>query len=282
MLRPAARAALWMGGALLSFSAMAIGGRELSTELNTFQILFFRSAVGLLIVGALLARFGARHARSSQLRLHVLRNTAHFVGQFGWFYGIALLPLAQVFAIEFTIPIWTLLLAAVFLGERLTRARVAAVAFGFVGMLVILRPGVVPLDAASLVVLISALGYGVSYVATKRLTATDSPLTVIFYMTLIQLPLALVPSLPGWSWPSAPLWPWIAVVGVTALSAHFCIARALRLADAMVVVPMDFLRLPLIAVIGYLMYLEPLDPWVMVGAAIMVAGQLLNLRAERR
>ncbi len=275
-------AAFWMGGTLLSFSAMAVGGRELSAELNTFQILFFRSLVGLAVVIALAARSGWAPMRTRRPGWHVLRNVAHFGGQFGWFYGLALIPLAQVFAIEFTIPIWTLVLATVFLRERLTGARVASVALGFAGMLVILRPGLEGFSPAALAVLAGALGYAISYIFTKKLIATDAPLAVLFWMTLVQLPLGFVPALASWVWPSVHLWPWLVVVGVTALTAHYCLSRALALADAMVVVPMDFLRLPLIAVIGALAYGEPLEWAVFAGAAIMVAGNLLNLRAERR
>lgn len=276
------RAALWMLGALLSFAAMAIGGRELSAELGTFEILCLRSIVGLAVVSALLARGGFAPLRTHRFGLHCVRNLAHFGGQFGWFYGLALIPLAQVFAIEFTIPIWTLVLATLFLHERLTRARMLSVALGFAGMLVILRPGLDGFSPAALAVLGGAIGYAISYVFTKKLIATDAPLAVLFWMTLVQLPLGLAPSLAAWVWPSAHLWPWLLVVGVTALSAHYCLSRALALADAMVVVPMDFLRLPLIAVVGALFYGERLEWAVFAGAAIMVAGNLVNLRAERR
>lgn len=189
-------AALWMLGALASFAAMAVGGRELSVELGTFEILFLRSMVGLLALIALLAAHGgAAQLRTRRLGLHLVRNLAHFGGQYGWFLGLAL--------------------------------------------------------------------------------------AIVFYMTVMQLPMGLVPALPDWHWPSTALWPWVIVVGLAALVAHYCIARAMMLADAMVVVPMDFLRLPLIAVVGALFYAEPLDPWVFAGAALMVAGNLLNLRAGR-
>ncbi|UCE32320.1 MAG: DMT family transporter [Burkholderiales bacterium] len=279
---PTLVAAFWMVGTLSSFALMAVGGRELSAELNTFQILFFRSVVGLVLISALLTRRGWAQVATRRPGMHVLRNVAHYVGQFGWFYGIALLPLAQVFAIEFTIPIWTMILAALFLGERMTAVRVAAVALGIAGTLIILRPGIVPFTLASAAVLMAAFGYAVSYIFTKKLVPTDAPLAILFYMALVQLPLGLVPSLFDWATPSPALWPWLLVVGVTALSAHFCIAKAMSLADAMVVVPIDFLRLPLIALVGFAVYAEPLDPLVFVGAVVMLAGNLINLRAEHR
>lgn len=279
---PVLRSTLWMMGALVSFMAMAVSGRELSSELSTFQILFFRSLVGLAVVAALLSHQGWHHIRSRQPWLQLIRNLAHYGGQYGWFYGIALIPLAEVFAIEFTVPIWTAILAALLLGERLTAPRLVAVGFGIVGMLIILRPGLSVVHPASLVVLAGALGYAISHTLTRKLTRTDTPLAVLFYMTTIQLPLGLLASLKDWAIPSPDLWPWLLVVGVTALSAHYCLTRALALSDAMVVVPMDFLRVPLIALVGFLAYGEALDWLVLGGALVMLMGNLINIQAERR
>ena len=279
---PAIRAAFWMSGALVSFMAMAIAGRQLSAELTTFQVLFFRSLVGLAVVTALLQRAGWAHVKTHAIGTHLLRNIAHFGGQYGWFYGIALIPLTEVFAIEFTVPIWTALMATFLLHERMTGARALAVALGFVGVLVILRPGVTAISPAALAVLGSAFCYAISHVFTKRLSSTQTPLTILFYMTVIQLPLGLLPALTRWVWPSAASWPWILVVATTALSAHYCLTRAFQLADASVVIPLDFLRLPLIAVVGFFAYGEPLDIWVLFGALIVCAGTLLNLKSASR
>jgi drug/metabolite transporter (DMT)-like permease len=276
---PVIRAALWMSGALVSFTAMAIAGRQLSAELTTFQILFFRSFVGLIVVIALLQRSGWARVKTRVFGTHLLRNVAHFGGQYGWFYGIAFIPLSEVFAIEFTIPIWTAILATLFLGERMNRLRVLAVALGFVGILVILRPGIAVVSVPALAVLCGALCYAISHVFTKRLSGTESPLTILFYMTVIQLPLGLVPALPHWVWPSAALWPWVGIVAVTALSAHYCLTRGFQLADATVVIPMDFLRLPLIAVVGFLFYGETVKIGVLVGALIVFAATWLNLKS---
>jgi drug/metabolite transporter (DMT)-like permease len=275
-------AALWMSGTLLSFMAMAIGGRQLSKELTTFQILFFRSIIGLLIVCFLLWRGNWRQIYTRHFKIHALRNIAHFGGQFGWFYGIAFIPLAEVFALEFTVPVWTAVLATVLLGEQLTRARITAIAFGVLGVILILRPGSAVVNPASLAVLGSALGYATSHTLTRRLAQVDTPLTILFYMTLIQLPLGFVTSIFDWNTPSLSMLPWIVVVGVTALSGHYCMARALALADAIVVVPMDFLRLPLIAAVGFAVYGEPLDWLVLAGGSVMFAGNIVNIRAEKK
>jgi len=279
---PVIRAALWMSGALVSFSAMAISGRQLSAELTTFQILFFRSVGGLALLAVLLQRSGWAQVRTQVFGTHLLRNVTHFGGQYAWFYGIALIPLAEVFAIEFTVPIWTAILATIFLGERMTRLRSMAVLLGFAGILVILRPGVEAISVPALVVLGGALCFAISHVFMKRLSRSETALTIPFYMTAIQLPISLLPALPHWVWPSGGMWSWVGVVAVTSVSAHYCLARAFQLADATVVVPMDFLRLPLIAVIGFAFYGEALTVWVFVGGLIVCIATWLNLKSAAK
>ena len=271
-----------MSGTLVSFMAMAIGGRQLTGQLTTFQILFFRSLIGLFIISFLLWRTNWQQVFTRKFKTHALRNIAHFGGQFGWFYGIAFIPLAEVFALEFTVPVWTALLATLLLGERITRARSTAVVFGVLGVIIILRPGIAVVNPAYLAVLGGAFGYALSHTLTRRLAQVDTPLTILFYMTLVQLPLGFVTSIPDWNMPSATMWPWIIVVGVTALSGHYCMARALAIADAIFVVPLDFLRLPLIAGVGALIYQEPLDWLVLVGGGVMFTGNLISIRAENR
>jgi len=281
-LSPVIRAALWMSGALVSFSAMAIAARQLSAEMSIFQLLAIRSLAGLLILAVVLQRAGWAQVRTRRSGTHLLRNIAHFGGGYAWFYGVGVISLTEVFAIEFTVPIWTAILATIFLGERMTRQRALAVALGFAGILVMLRPGVAAVSVPALVVLGGALCFAVAYVVMKRLSASETPLAILFYMNAIQLPLGLVPALPQWVWPAADAWPWVGVVAVAGLAAHYCIAKALRLADASVVVPMDFLRLPLIAVVGFMFYGEALSAWVLVGALVVCLATWLNLRGTRQ
>lgn len=275
-------AAFWMIGALLSFMAMAVSGRELSADYTTFQILFFRSVIGVVLIGILVAHSGVHLLKTQHLTRHWLRNIAHFGGQYGWFYGLAYLSLAEVIAIEFTTPIWTALFAFFLLGEKLSTARITALVLGVIGLLLILRPSTEALNPAALAVLAGALGYAFSYIQTKSLSGTDAPLTILFYMTLMQLPFGLIPSLMDWKSPSWAMMPWILLVGITAMSAHYCMTRAFKLADATVVVPMDFMRLPLIMVVGYLLYQESVDIWLLAGALLMLVGNLINVRAEQK
>jgi drug/metabolite transporter (DMT)-like permease len=275
----AVRGALWMVGALVSFSVMAVSVRELLQTMGSFEILFIRSFMSLAILLFLLpGRLGA--LRTRHFGLHLLRNVFHFGGQYAWVYAISILPLATVFAIEFTMPVWAAVLAMIFLGERLNQGRIVMLALGVVGVLVMLRPGLAVIQPAALVMLVGAFAYASTMVATKRLSGHDSAFAILFYMAVIQLPLALVPALPQWAWPGLRDLPWVLALGVVGLSAHYCMTRAFRLADAMVVVPIDFLRLPLIAVVGAVFYSEPLELTIMLGAAVIFAGTFYSIRRE--
>jgi drug/metabolite transporter (DMT)-like permease len=280
---PAAlRGALWMVGALLSFSLMAVAVRELLRTMGSFEILFLRSLVSFVLVLVVLPRFGLGAVRTRRFGLHVVRNVLHFGGQYAWVYAIAMLPLATVFAIEFAMPVWTALLAMPILGERLNRGRTVMLVLGLAGILIILRPGFGVVHPAALVMLAGSFAYASTMIATKRLSESDSALAVVFYMSVVQLPLAFVPALPGWVAPTLVDLPWIFAIGAAGLSAHFCLTRAFRIADATLVVPIDFLRLPLIAVVGMLFYGEPLELSIMLGAAVIFAGTYYSIRRESR
>ena len=274
-------AGLWMIGALFALSGMAISGRELSVELNAFQIAFTRSVFCLAVLIPLLAVIGFHRVKTARPGMHVVRNVIHFGGQTGWLYGVALLPLAEVFAIEFTAPIWTAILATLILRERLTPYRAAAILLGFAGVLIILRPGISVIQPAALVVLFATFCFASTYVFTRHMSTSETPLTIVFYMNLVQLPIGLVPSIPGWRLPSPELWPWVLLLGICGLASHFCFAHAFRHADATVVTPLDFMRLPLIAMIGFTMYGESLDLLILLGGTVIFSGNLLNLWRER-
>jgi drug/metabolite transporter (DMT)-like permease len=277
-------AAFWMAGAILSFSAMAVAGRELSAELDTFEIMAYRSAIGWPIFAALLWRAqGWRGARTRQPAQHLARNAIHFAGQNLWFYGIATIPLAQLVALEFTNPLWVALLAPFLVGERLTGAKLAAAGIGFLGVLAIARPGVAPLEWGHAAALAAALGFAVTNLFTKRLSRRDSELTILFWMTFSQMLMGLACAAPGGvALPSPALAPWVGFIGVAGVGAHFCLTRALFSAPASVVAPMEFARLPVIATLGLIVYGEPLELALLLGAALILAGNALNIRAERR
>jgi drug/metabolite transporter (DMT)-like permease len=280
---PVLVAAAWMVGAIVSFVAMMVAIRELkSAGISVFEILTFRSLLALLILAPLVPIRGGRAFATQRLGLHVVRNVVHFGGQAGWVYGITLLPLATVSALEFTTPLWVAVLAVLFLGERMTRHRAVATALGVAGALVILRPGIAVIDWAALVVLACTLLYAISNIMVKPLTRTESALVIVFYMQVIQLPLGLAFAFFDWTQPAWTDAPWFVVVGVTALTSHYCLARALKLADATIVFPMEFLRLPGSALAGYILYGERIEALVGVGAAIMFAGNYYSVWRETR
>jgi len=271
-----------MLGAILSFVGMAIAARELSTELDALQILFWRSFAGALLMPILLFYFGCGQVKTSRIGLQVSRGALHCLAQYGWFFGITMIPLAEVFAIEFTTPIWTIIFAAIFLNERLSLGRIAAVVLGFVGILIILRPGDQLIDTASLIVLGSAALYAITYVMVSSLARTDTPLCIMFYMTYVQLVLSSVGIIFNWGIPNIELAIWVVLVGAFGLSAHFCMAQALSKAEASEVIPIDFLRLPIIMVVAYVLYAEPLDPWLLAGVTLIVGGNYWNVRSNHR
>jgi drug/metabolite transporter (DMT)-like permease len=179
-------------------------------------------------------------------------------------------------------PVWTALLAMLVLGERLTRGRVVMLAAGVAGVLIILQPGVMEVSIAALVMLAGAFAYGATMVATKRLTGSESALAILFYMSLVQVPMGFFPALSNWVAPTLANAPWIAATGASGLVAHYCMTRAFRIADATLVVPIDFLRLPLIAVVGLLLYGEPIEAATLVGAVVIFAGTYYSIRRESR
>ena len=279
-----ARVVLWMVGALLSFSVMAVSIRELSRAgLSIFEILAIRSGVALFVLLALLAvRKDLRvHALPRRMGLNLFRNTVHYASQYSWALSLTMLPLATVFALEFTMPAWTAVLAVWFLHERMTPSRLGVVILGLIGVLVILRPGIASFNPAAILVLLAAFGYAITMITTKQLTKTETTFGIVFWMAVIQLPLSLIGSDPTVFLRFEPrhILPAIGV-GVAGLTSHYCLSNAFRSGDATLVVPLDFMRIPLIAVVGWAFYGERLDVFVLLGAVIIVSGVLWNLRSE--
>lgn len=276
------RAALWMSCAVLAFSFMAVAARELLRHMGAFEILFLRTLVTMLLVGAAVARAGTATLRTRLFRFHLARALMHLGGQYCWIYAIGALTLATVFAIEFTMPVWVALLATAFLGERMNRGRVVMLVLGLAGIAIIVRPDLGGLHPAALVMVLGSMFYAGNMVMTKRISMTDSPLAVLFWMSLTQLPLTFATALPQWVTPKPVDLFWAAVIGSGSFVAHYSMTRAMKLGDATLVVPIDFLRLPLIAVVGAVFYREPLQVATFAGAAVIFAGTYYSLSREAR
>ena len=275
----------WMSGTLGAFIIAALSVRALSHSLNAFEMMTVRSFGGLVILLAMGLASPAllRSIRWRRMRLQFCRNAAHFGSQICWTVGIMVLPFATVFALEFIIPAWVTLLAVLFLGERMTATRAGALAICFLGVLVILRPGHEAFQPVALLMVLGALLFAIAAVITKKLIVTEATFSIMFWMNLMQLPMNFAGSDPLFllrldATMALPL----LGVAVGGLAIHYCLTNAFRYGDAMVVIPMDFLRVPLIAVVGWMFYGEHLDVFVFAGAGLIIAGVLWNVRGEAR
>lgn len=278
-----AKAALWMAAWLALMLGMTVAGREATREIDVLQLMELRSTIGFLMLLPLVFAAGGFAAMKTRRPMqHVGRNVFHYIGQALWLYALTLIPLAHLISIEFTAPLWTALLAVAFLGERMNARKIAALVLGLVGVAVIVRPSTSSIDPGHLVVLAAALAFGISITMVKSLTRTESVVAIIFWMLIIQSVIGLVPAIWVWRWPSAEIWPWAILAAFCGTFAHYCMTRALVHADATVVVPMDFLRVPLTALLGFLLYDESLDLVTAVGAGLILCGNLLNLQRTRR
>jgi len=279
------QAAIWMTGTIVSFSAMAVSGREISFELDTFEIMMYRSIIGLIIV-LLLAKLFKTHREitTQNISLHFYRNLSHFTGQNLWFYALTLIPFAQLFAFEFSVPLWVMLAAPFLLGERLTNIRIISILVGFIGILIVTRPWLAGLAPGIIPAALCAIGFACSVIFTKKLTQKVSITCILFWLTSMQLLMAVICA--GYdgdiSLPSSSNCIWIIIIGIGGLLAHFCITKALQLAPATVVTPIDFCRLPVIAAIGYVFYNEALDIFIIGGAIIIFIANYINIWSETK
>jgi drug/metabolite transporter (DMT)-like permease len=278
---PTLRAAIWMIGAITAFTLMAVAGRAAALNLDTFEIMFYRSCVGFAIVMACTVGFGTLdQVRPDRLGLHFIRNVAHFTGQNLWFYAITVIPLAQVFALEFTGPIWVILLSPLILKERIRPLGIAAAIIGFIGILLVAKPGATTISPGIIAAALCAIGFGLTAIFTRLLTKTQTITCILFYLTGMQAIFGLIcAGIDGdMALPTAMTLPWVILIGIAGLTAHFCLTKALSIAPATLVMPLDFLRLPIIAVLGNILYAELVDIWVIVGGTLIFAGNYVNIR----
>lgn len=277
------KAAIWMLGAIASFSMMAIAGRSLEAGIDTFEIMLYRSIIGVIIVVTIARSAGTLHeVKFDKLKLHLVRNLCHFAGQNLWFFALTAIPLSQLFAFEFSTPIWVALLAPFFLKEKLTLGRGIAAALGFIGILMVARPDTTTISPYIIAAALCAVGFAGANIGTKLLTRTQSITCILFWLTIMQAGFGLIAA--GYDGdiyiPSANNFIWLIVIGICGLTAHFSLTRALSLAPAIVVSPFDFLRLPLISIVAFFLYGEVLEWPVLVGAVIVFLANIFNIVSE--
>ena len=274
-----------MIGAITSFTLMAVAGRTVSVELDTLEIMLFRSLTGIVVV-LTIAYFAGTLATigRGRLGLHATRNICHFAGQNLWFYAITMIPLAQVFTLEFTTPIWVILLSPLILRERITAIGLLSAIIGFIGILIVARPDPANISVGLIAGASCAIFFALTAIFTRKLTQTENITTILFYLTTMQAVFGLVcAGIDGdIAWPSVAAAPWVILIGFAGLIAHFCLTKALSIAPASIVMPIDFVRLPTIAVVGMVLYNEPLEFLVFVGAALIFAANYLNISNAMR
>jgi len=271
----------WVLFALACFISMIVSTREMR-HLGVFEILTFRCLVGLAIMTPWTLWRGVGRMRTKVPKLHLIRNIVHVGGQAAWVYGIIALPLALVTSIEFTVPLLVGVIAPLLVKEKISVRRWVVLLLGFGGVLIMLRPGAGAVHPAVFVMVAGSLCYAVAGTLVKAISRADSPTHVVFWMNILQLPVFLAVAIFDWTTPAWADLIWIVLFGAAGLAAHYGMARALALIDLSIVYPLDFLRLPFVAAIGYLIYAERLAVWTVLGAAVIFGANWYGVRAESR
>lgn len=276
------RGALWMIGAATSLVVMAVLVRFLTPKYHVLELIFLRNVIVLVLMAPWIMRTGLGNLRTPRLTGHGWRNALLYSGNVAWFFGVTMVSLADLAALQFTMPLFTIIMAAIALREKIGVHRWSATVVGFLGALVIIRPGIIELDLGAIVVLIAAFMYSAAYIVTKKLSSTESGNLVVFYMSVFIVAFAFIPAMFVWRTPDLIDAPALIGLGVMGYTTHFCVTRAMAAADASYVAPFDFLRLPMSAILGYVLFQEVSDPWVWAGAAVIFWAAYYNTWMEKR
>ncbi len=264
-----ARAALLMLGSTLFFALMAVAIRLASQSLHTFEIAFFRNFFGVIAALPLLVRHGPGLLRTTQLPRYVIRCVIGVGSMFCGFWAIGHLPLAQAVTLSYSTPLFVTILAVWWLGEQVRARRWAAVVVGFVGVLVLVRPGTASFTAGSLVAVAAAVLSAIVSIQIKQLSRTAPADRIVLWTTMLWVPLSLGPALFVWEWPQGITWLWVAAAGALGTSGHMLWTRAIKLGDVSALTPISFMQLPVVALFGWLLFDETLDAWTLAGAGII-------------
>lgn len=266
------RGMLLMLGATISFSLMHATIRHLSEGLHPFQVAFFRNAFGLLVLAPLLIRHKGAPLRTRRLPLYLTRTMLNAIGMLSFFYALAIAPLAEVTALSFLGPIFATVLGVMLLGETVGVRRWMAIGIGFLGALVILRPGFESVGLGSVLAIVASFSFGLMVMVIKRLGTTESALSITTYMVALLVPVTLVPAIFVWQWPAWEQWPWLLVMGGLGSAAHLMMSGAIKLAPTNVVMPVDFARLVWMALIGYMLFFEVPTIFTWIGGFMIFAS----------
>jgi drug/metabolite transporter (DMT)-like permease len=274
------RAAGLMLASTTLFGLMAIAIKFASRSLSSFEIAFFRNAIGLLVLFPILLSSGSP-LRTRQLPRYLVRSAIGMGSMLCGFWGISHLPLSQAVTLStYSTPLFVTIAAVIWLGEQVRVRRWAAVILGFIGVLVIVRPGTSGYSPSSLIALLAGVLSAIVAIQIKQLSRLDSPDTIVLYTYLFWVPMSFVPALFVWHWPQADAWRWLVCTGIFGTGAQLLWARALKLGEVSALQPISFMQLPLVATAGYFLFDEPLDRWTALGAGIIFAANLYIAHRE--
>ncbi|MFF2048370.1 DMT family transporter [Stenotrophomonas bentonitica] len=266
------RAALLMLGSTLAFGLMAIAIRYATRYVPTQEVAFFRNAFGLLALLPMLIRPGSAPLRTQQLPRYFLRSAIGLASMLCAFWAIGHLPISQAISLSYSTPLFVTIAAVLWLGETVRLRRWAAVIIGFIGVLIIVRPGSTSFTPGTLVAVGAAVLSSLVAIQIKQLTRVDSADTVVFYTYVFWVPLSLVPALFVWVWPTGLAWVWLVATGVLGTLGQLLWTRALRLGEVSALTPISFMQLPLVSLLGWLLFNEALDRWTVIGAGIILGA----------
>lgn len=274
------RASSLMVTSTVLFAFMIICIRFASREVHAFEATFFRNLFGLVFAIPLVGRKGLRILRTNRLRLYLLRCTVGVGAMLSGFWAVVHMPLVQAISISYTTPLFVTIGAALVLDEVVRARRWTAVAVGFAGMVIILRPGVVPFTPAAMAAIVSAGLAASAAISIKFLARTEPAEAIVVYMVLIMTPLSLLAALPVWNWPSGATLSWLVLTGFFGTVAHWCLTHAYKLGDASALTPINFVQLPVVAVLAWWLFGEHVDVWTLVGAGVICGSTLYIAHRE--
>ncbi len=271
-----------MLGAMTCFATMSVFIRFSSEQVHVLEVVFFRNFLALLLMTPWLARQGIGVMKTGRLGLYTTRAVLNVFGMAAGFTAVTMITLAEATALSFTAPLFATLGAVLILGEIVRIRRITALVIGFAGMLIVLRPGLTEISTGALLALVNALSIALTILIVKRLTETESPATIVTYMALLQTPLALIPAVFVWTWPEPMTWIWLFCLAITGTVGHLLYTQAIKLAEISQIQPLDFVRLPLIAVIGYVLFGEVPTIWTWIGGAVIFVSTAYVTHREAR
>ena len=278
------RGVLWMVLAT-GFQATASGFvRKLSSDFSVIELLLFFSSISALLLLPMTMKLspGSFAGVKDRAGLYLLRGLLSFGGMYASFYAYSVLDIANVQALLFTVPLFTILLAGLLLGEFVGLRGWLSCVIGFIGALIIVRPGIIPMNPGALAAIASAFAFAAANIAIRKLGSTESPIMITMVSNLIVALLSIIPAALNWVTPSWEQVPFILIMGVLFMLAMVCLTFSFREADARIVQSINFLRLPWSVVVGWVLFTELPDLWTWVGAVIIFVGAYDVLRRETR